>query len=540
MPCVGPDRVPVADALGVVPHPVAVDELAAGRLGDPEHAPVDVGRDAGDHVASAARRAARASCARTRSWLPPMPPDVTITACARSSNSPTTASRLRLAARATPSASSTVAAHAGRRRRRRPTSSSTRWRKRRSTSPRAAASRTRRTNGSTTPGPGAPGDVEARDRVAVPVGAVAAALGPADDREEPQPLRVQPGALLAGGELDVGLGPAARPRRPRAGRTRRVPEPVLPGELERVLDAASAAAPGESTRNSPPNDQNACPPSDGLGLLVEQEHRAGRRRPARRWRPGRPARRRRRSHRLRRAHGAGKIRDRTRRAGTGNELFDRTGAAGAPRGRRGDPPARLRRLPGAARGHGRGHDPRARSPATATSTPPPPTATRRRSGRRCAPPASPREDVFVTTKCFNDDHGFEAGQARAARQPRPARARLRGPLPDPLAGARPGQLRGDLEGLRSSCRRRAWRGRSACRTSSPPTCERLIAETGVTPAVNQVELHPRFQQAGLRREHEDRGIVTEAWSPLAQGEVLDDPVITAHRRGARAARPARW
>lgn len=48
----------------------------------------------------------------------------------------------------------------------------------------------------------------------------------------------------------------------------------------------------------------------------------------------------------------------------------------------------------------------------------------------------------------------------------------------------------------------------------------------MTPAVNQVELHPRFEQAGLRREHQELGIVTEAWSPLAQGQVLDDPAIT--------------
>ena len=47
----------------------------------------------------------------------------------------------------------------------------------------------------------------------------------------------------------------------------------------------------------------------------------------------------------------------------------------------------------------------------------------------------------------------------------------------------------------------------------------------MTPSVNQIELHPRFQQHGLRREHEDLGIVTEAWSPLAQGAVLDDPEI---------------
>jgi 2,5-diketo-D-gluconate reductase A len=55
--------------------------------------------------------------------------------------------------------------------------------------------------------------------------------------------------------------------------------------------------------------------------------------------------------------------------------------------------------------------------------------------------------------------------------------------------------------------------------------ERIIDATGVTPAVNQVELHPHFQQAGLRRAHADLGIVTEAWSPLAQGRVLDDPAI---------------
>lgn len=59
----------------------------------------------------------------------------------------------------------------------------------------------------------------------------------------------------------------------------------------------------------------------------------------------------------------------------------------------------------------------------------------------------------------------------------------------------------------------------------PAHLERIVRETGVTPAVNQVELHPHFQQAGLRREHEELGIVTEAWSPLAQGQVLDDPEI---------------
>ena len=56
--------------------------------------------------------------------------------------------------------------------------------------------------------------------------------------------------------------------------------------------------------------------------------------------------------------------------------------------------------------------------------------------------------------------------------------------------------------------------------------ERLAAECDVVPAVNQIELHPYFQNrevAGYGREH---GIATEAWSPIAQGAVLDDPVIT--------------
>ena len=56
---------------------------------------------------------------------------------------------------------------------------------------------------------------------------------------------------------------------------------------------------------------------------------------------------------------------------------------------------------------------------------------------------------------------------------------------------------------------------------------RLIGETGVTPAVNQVELHPEFPQAALRDFHAAHQIVTESWSPLAKGSSLrSSPVIT--------------
>lgn len=55
--------------------------------------------------------------------------------------------------------------------------------------------------------------------------------------------------------------------------------------------------------------------------------------------------------------------------------------------------------------------------------------------------------------------------------------------------------------------------------------DRIIHETGVTPVVNQVELHPRFQQRELRAFHRTQGIATQAWSPLGQGQSLSDPTI---------------
>lgn len=55
--------------------------------------------------------------------------------------------------------------------------------------------------------------------------------------------------------------------------------------------------------------------------------------------------------------------------------------------------------------------------------------------------------------------------------------------------------------------------------------EALEGEVGTQPAVNQVELHPWLQQAELRAWHAEHGMVTEAWSPLAQGALLDDSTI---------------
>jgi 2,5-diketo-D-gluconate reductase A len=73
--------------------------------------------------------------------------------------------------------------------------------------------------------------------------------------------------------------------------------------------------------------------------------------------------------------------------------------------------------------------------------------------------------------------------------------------------------------------------------------ERLKAEAEKLPTVNQIELHPRLQQAELRAWHADHGVATEAWSPLAQGALLEDgtiETIAAHHHKTAAQTILRW
>ena len=65
--------------------------------------------------------------------------------------------------------------------------------------------------------------------------------------------------------------------------------------------------------------------------------------------------------------------------------------------------------------------------------------------------------------------------------------------------------------------------------------ERLLTETDVVPAVNQVELHPEFPQEELREFHAEHGILTESWGPLGQGKgLLENPhIVDVARRSAR-------
>ncbi len=141
-----------------------------------------------------------------------------------------------------------------------------------------------------------------------------------------------------------------------------------------------------------------------------------------------------------------------------------------------------------------------------------------------------RDEVFITTKCFNDDHGY--GAAKRAFKESLQRLELdfvdlyliHWPVPkhDRYVETWQAFIELQQEGVVRAI---------GVSNFQPAHLRRIVDETGVTPAVNQVELHPHFQQAGLRREHEDRGIVTQAWSPLAQGTVLDEPTLTEIAEG---------
>ncbi|WP_285724605.1 aldo/keto reductase [Psychromicrobium xiongbiense] len=61
----------------------------------------------------------------------------------------------------------------------------------------------------------------------------------------------------------------------------------------------------------------------------------------------------------------------------------------------------------------------------------------------------------------------------------------------------------------------------------PEHLDRLADATGVFPAVNQVEVHPWLQQQELRAYHQEHGVTSQAWSPLARGQVLQDPAVMA-------------
>jgi 2,5-diketo-D-gluconate reductase A len=153
-----------------------------------------------------------------------------------------------------------------------------------------------------------------------------------------------------------------------------------------------------------------------------------------------------------------------------------------------------------------------------------------------------RDEVFVTTKLWNSEQGYDSTLAAFDKSlerlglDRVDLYLIHWPMPSEDRYLDTWRA---FEAIREQGRSRSI-GVSNFRVED---LERLRAEAERQPTVNQIELHPGLQQAELRAWHADHGIATEAWSPLAQGELLDDDTIAtiaAHHERTPAQTILRW
>lgn len=147
-------------------------------------------------------------------------------------------------------------------------------------------------------------------------------------------------------------------------------------------------------------------------------------------------------------------------------------------------------------------------------------------GRAIAAAGIARDELFITTKVWNSDQGYD----RTLRAFDDSLAKLGLEQldlslihwPTPERGLYPDTWRA-LERLHADGRVRAI----GVSNFEPEHLDRLLASSTVVPAVNQVELHPALQNRATVAANERHGIVTEAWSPLAQGAVLGEASVIA-------------
>jgi len=136
----------------------------------------------------------------------------------------------------------------------------------------------------------------------------------------------------------------------------------------------------------------------------------------------------------------------------------------------------------------------------------------------------PRSELFITSKLWNLFHGYdETMRAFEGTMDRLGLDYLDMYLihwPVPMEGLYVDTWRAFIKLQRSG------RVRSiGVSNFEEPHLRRLVDETGVVPCVNQIELHPRFQQRAARAFHEQLGIQIQSWSPLGQGNVMQDETL---------------
>jgi len=137
-----------------------------------------------------------------------------------------------------------------------------------------------------------------------------------------------------------------------------------------------------------------------------------------------------------------------------------------------------------------------------------------------------RDDVFLTTKIWNSDQGYREAREGFER----SLARLGGRSVDLVLIHWPCPEQGkfvDTWKALIDLRELGKVGSIGVSNFREADIEAIVNETGVKPVLNQVELHPTFQQRALRKMHEDLGIVTQSWSPLGQGEAMREGPVSA-------------